>query len=136
MSAKDTVKTAVDNIYKYKKLLQSWSDKVIVAEDMGVKKLAYEVKSHTKGHYALFTFRCPEENIAELERLLRTDDLVIKFMTVRLDDEDAEVKLTKDYDPALDPDLKSEQHPAAGEAVQIDAMDVLLGFADYNKGGQ
>ncbi len=59
--------------------------KVESAEDMGKRKLAYEVKGNTEGTYVLFNFEANPDLIAELERNYRITDEIIKFITVKAD---------------------------------------------------
>ena len=56
-------------------------------EDIGVKKLAYEVQKHKEGHYYIFEFCSKPEDIRELERNYRIDDNILKFIVVRKDEE-------------------------------------------------
>ncbi len=60
--------------------------KVENVQEVGRKKLAYEVKKNTEGYYVVFNFEAKPELIAELERNYRITDEVIKFITVRLED--------------------------------------------------
>ena len=60
--------------------------KVDNVQEVGRKKLAYEVKKNTEGYYVVFNFEAKPELIAELERNYRITDEVIKFITVRLED--------------------------------------------------
>ena len=57
--------------------------KVESVEDMGKRKLAYEVKKNKEGSYVLFNFEANPELITELERNYRISDEIIKFITVR-----------------------------------------------------
>lgn len=57
--------------------------KVESVEEMGKKKLAYEVKKNKEGYYVLVNFEAKPELIAELERNYRITDEVIKFIVVR-----------------------------------------------------
>ena len=57
--------------------------KVESVENMGKKKLAYEVKKNTEGTYMLFTFEAKPDSIAELERIYRITDEIIKFIVVK-----------------------------------------------------
>ena len=59
--------------------------KVESVEQMGKRKLAYEVKKQTEGYYILFTFDAKPEFIAEFERILRLDEIVLKHMVIRKD---------------------------------------------------
>ena len=55
-------------------------------EDMGKRKLAYEVKKNKEGYYYIIEFTTNPENIAELERIYRITDEILKFIVVRQDD--------------------------------------------------
>ena len=52
-------------------------------ENMGKKKLAYEIKKFKEGTYMLFNFEAKPDSIAELERVYRITDDIIKFIVVR-----------------------------------------------------
>ena len=60
--------------------------KVENVEEVGSKKLAYEIKKHSEGYYVVFTFEANPEHISELERIYRITDSVLKFLTVRKED--------------------------------------------------
>ena len=57
--------------------------KVESVENMGKKKLAYEIKKFAEGTYMLFTFEAKPDSIAELERIYRITDEIIKFIVVK-----------------------------------------------------
>ncbi|MBP3463496.1 MAG: 30S ribosomal protein S6 [Clostridia bacterium] len=60
--------------------------KVENVEEIGRKKLAYEIKKHSEGYYVVFTFEANPEFIAELERIYRITDSIMKFITIRKED--------------------------------------------------
>ena len=60
--------------------------KVEKVDELGKRKLAYEVKKNTEGFYVVFYFEANTSLIAELERNYRITDEVIKFMTVKQED--------------------------------------------------
>ena len=60
--------------------------KVESVENMGKKKLAYEIKKNTEATYMLFNFEAKPESIAELERNYRIMDDILKFIVVRKED--------------------------------------------------
>ena len=60
--------------------------KVESVENMGKKKLAYEIKKFTEATYMLFNFEAEPASIAELERVYRITDDIIKFIVVRKED--------------------------------------------------
>jgi len=57
--------------------------KVESVENMGKKKLAYEIKKNQEGTYMLFNFEANPDSIAELERVYRITDDIIKFIVVK-----------------------------------------------------
>jgi small subunit ribosomal protein S6 len=73
--------------------------KVTGFEKMGKRRLAYTVKKFQDGIYILAFVEGPGSVLKELERRLRVQELVIKFMTVRTDEEEkrlAKVKKLRD----------------------------------------
>lgn len=74
---------------KVKELSQRFTDlinhdgKVENVEELGKKKLAYEVKKNKEGYYVVINFEANPSLIAELERNYRIIDEVIKFITVK-----------------------------------------------------
>src|ERR1700753_3763292 len=60
-------------------------------EKMGRRRLAYTVKKFNDGFYVLLIVDAPASLVSELERRLRVQEQVIKFITVRMDEEDKRV---------------------------------------------
>src|SRR3954469_14793480 len=52
----------------------------------GKRKLAYRIDKYREGTYVLFQFSGPADVVRELERRLRVSDVVLKFLTVRIDE--------------------------------------------------
>jgi small subunit ribosomal protein S6 len=68
-------------------------------DKMGKRRLAYEVRTFTDGMFVLFTIEGEGALIKEVERRLRVQEQVIKFITVRVDTEQkrlAKVKAIRD----------------------------------------
>ena len=66
---------------------------------MGRRRLAYTVRKFNDGFYVLLTVAAPGSLIGEIERRLRVSEPVIKFITVRMDEEEkrlAKVKALRD----------------------------------------
>src|SRR5580693_7189757 len=62
--------------------------KIEKTEHWGTRKLAYRVAKHREGIYVYLQIRTSHADlIAELERRLRVQDVVIKYLTVRLDED-------------------------------------------------
>lgn len=60
---------------------------LISRDDWGTRKLAYEIKKKTRGHYLRLDYCGTGELVSELERFYRIDDRVMKYMTVLLEKE-------------------------------------------------
>jgi small subunit ribosomal protein S6 len=58
------------------------------SEKLGRRKLAYTVRKFNDGNYVLLTIAADGKVVAELERRLRVTEPVIKFITVRMDEEE------------------------------------------------
>jgi small subunit ribosomal protein S6 len=58
------------------------------SEKWGRRKLAYTVRKFNDGNYVLLTIEADGAVVAELERRLRVTEPVIKFITVRMDEEE------------------------------------------------
>jgi len=56
-------------------------------EKLGKRRLAYIVKKFREGSYVLFTVQADGPIVKEVERRLRVMDLVIKYLTVRMDED-------------------------------------------------
>ena len=104
----------------YLDLFQKGSNrKRVKLDDIGKKKLAYKIQGkYEYGYYLVFSYESDSDYIYEIERALRKDDMVLKYITIRQDEDDIEL-------PDLIPESISEQ-------TKPDAYDVLLGLADYN----
>ena len=57
-------------------------------DEWGKRKLAYEIDGLTDGDYTLIDFHADPQNIAELDRVLRITDAVVRHMIVRRTDRD------------------------------------------------
>lgn len=62
--------------------------KVLSAERMGKRRLAYVVRGFGEGNYALLVMEGSGEMLHELERRLRVTEPVIKFLSVRTDEQE------------------------------------------------
>ncbi len=67
-------------------LLERAGARVLIRDDWGKRKLAYEVKSFQKGHYFQLNFLANGSEINELERSLRLDADVLRFLSIQAND--------------------------------------------------
>src|SRR5665213_998506 len=55
-------------------------------ENWGLRNLAYRINKNRKGHYVLFNIEAPGSAIAELERTMRINEDVLRYLTIRVDE--------------------------------------------------
>ena len=72
-------------IEQMKTVVTSAGGSVDKTDKWGKRRLAYKVDKYREGYYVLFQFNAGPETVKEFERRLRVSDLVIKFLTVRID---------------------------------------------------
>jgi small subunit ribosomal protein S6 len=88
-------------------------------EKMGRRRLAYTVRKFNDGFYVLLTIVAAGSLITEIERRLRVSEQVIKFITVRMDEEEKRLAKVK---AIRDTKVKRSSLPAAAPApVQAEA---------------
>jgi len=68
-----------------KTIVETEGGKVEKQEYWGLRTLAYRIKKNRKGHYVLLNLDAPPNAIAELERQLKINEDVLRYMSVRVD---------------------------------------------------
>lgn len=69
------------------KLIEKEGGTIVRMDDIGMRVLAYPIKKKTQGYYVLFEIDGSGQEIAELERRMRVNDMIIRFLTVRVDED-------------------------------------------------
>ncbi len=77
----DAIEALLD---KLRDVVRVGEGKLIAITHWGRKKLAYEIKKHTRGVYVHIHYLAPRSLILEIERNLRISDAVLRFLTVQL----------------------------------------------------
>ncbi len=77
-----TVKERVKSIIE-----EQFGGNIAKVDDWGRRELAYLIRKQNFGYYVHTRYTAPAECITELERILRITDPVIKFLTIRLEDD-------------------------------------------------
>jgi small subunit ribosomal protein S6 len=117
-------------------LIPQFKGFLIETDDWGTKKLAYDIRKKSRGHYVRFDFCGDGTLIQEMERFFRIDDKILKFMTVLLDEdadldaikaelaEKAEAEVAQTPVESVDPPAKAEETvEASAEAADAPAED-------------
>lgn len=111
-------------IGQLKDLIINGKGTVEKADKWGTRKLAYRVQKYHEGAYVLLQFSSSPELVKEIERRMRVTDMVIKFLTVRIDEKAKKIEKRKKQrekraarkpppPPVAAPALPAEPAPAA-----------------------
>lgn len=76
------VKDIVDNLSN---VIKTQGGEVVRVDNWGLKNLAYRIKKNRKGHYVLLNISAPATAISEFERVMRINEDIIRYMTVKVD---------------------------------------------------
>ncbi len=95
---------------KYEAIITTFKGIFVRRESWGKRKLAYEIRKHTRGFYTLLDFVATSDVVDELERNLKLDDKVLKYMTVKKD-EDVDLRALEKEMTAAKPEKKEEGTP-------------------------
>jgi len=79
-------------------LIPQFDGTLILVDEWGGKKLAYEIKKKSRGYYVRVDYCGTGALVSEIERNFRIDDRVLKFMTVLLDKDVDPEKIKADMD--------------------------------------
>ena len=105
----DALKTLKDRLLG---IIPNYKGELVYQEDWGKRKFAYAINKETRGHYTYLVYTGEGDIVAELERNLRLNEFVVRFMTINLAKEfDKEVYAKES---ANGTPLKRDDRPAIG----------------------
>lgn len=78
------------------KLVEKEGGKVVRMEDIGRREMAYPINKKNEGHYVLFEIEGTGQEIAELERRMRVNDMIVRYLTVRVDEDRKSAELMRE----------------------------------------
>ncbi|MCZ6546900.1 MAG: 30S ribosomal protein S6 [Deltaproteobacteria bacterium] len=83
---------------KFKKIIQDLGAEVNEVEEWGLRELAYPILKQRKGYYVLMRHRATRGTVDELERHIKLNEGILRYLTVRLDEEldDPSTRASKD----------------------------------------
>jgi small subunit ribosomal protein S6 len=87
------VNSLVENLSS---VLKKEGGEVVKVDNWGLKNLAYRIKKNRKGHYVLLNIVAPAQAISEYERLMRLNEDVIRYMTIKVDEFNNEMASDED----------------------------------------
>lgn len=71
-------------VSKYQSLVSEHGGQIDQVQEMGKRRLAYEIDDYREGYYVLMQYSTDNNLMNELERVMKIEDSVLRFMTVRL----------------------------------------------------
>ncbi|UYZ08107.1 30S ribosomal protein S6 [Agrobacterium salinitolerans] len=72
-------------VEQYRGVIESFGGKVGRVENWGLKSLTYRIKKNRKAHYALMDIDAPAAAIHEVERQMRINEDVLRYMTIAVE---------------------------------------------------
>ena len=86
IARQDLGASQVNNIVEeLSNVIKSEGGNVVRVDNWGLKNLAYRIKKNRKGHYVLMNITAPASAIAEFERIMRFNEDIIRYMTVKVE---------------------------------------------------
>ncbi|WP_180897256.1 30S ribosomal protein S6 [Martelella soudanensis] len=86
LARQDITAQQVDGLVEqYKALLEENGGKVGRIENWGLKSLTYRIRKNRKAHYALMDIEAPAAAIHEMERQMRINEDILRYMTVKVE---------------------------------------------------
>ena len=87
LARQDITAQQVDAIVEqYKGLIEENGGKVGRIENWGLKSLTYRIKKNRKAHYALMDIDAPAAAIHEMERQMRINEDILRYMTIKVEE--------------------------------------------------
>ena len=79
-------------------IIKKEGGEVVRVDNWGLKNLAYRIKKNRKGHYVVMNIAAPANAIAEFERIMRLNEDIIRYMTVKVDEFSEDSSASNDKD--------------------------------------
>ena len=79
-------------------IIKKEGGEVVRVDNWGLKNLAYRITKNRKGHYVVMNIAAPANAIAEFERIMRFNEDIIRYMTVKVDEFSEDSSASNDKD--------------------------------------
>ena len=103
---------------RVKGIIEEHGGRVLKVDNWGKRRLAYEIKAERKGIYLYWQYLGNPDIVAEFERNMRMLDSVMRYMTVKIDE---------DIDPGARPGEADDAMFEAAANTAADEEDIMLG---------
>ncbi|MBI1274950.1 30S ribosomal protein S6 [bacterium] len=91
-------------------IMSEQGGKLIKREYWGLRSMAYRIKKNRKGHYTYLGYEAPAAAVNELERRLRLNEDVVRYMTIRVE------KVSAEPTPIMNPGSSDTGRPGRPDA--------------------
>lgn len=86
IARQDITASQVDSLaQQFSNLVKTAGGVVAKTELCGLRALAYPIKKNKKGHYVLLNYSSDPATVAEMERHMRLDENVLRYLTIRVE---------------------------------------------------
>ncbi len=87
IARQDMTPAQVDELAaNFAKIITDGEGKVVKTDNWGLKTLAYKIQKNKKGYYVLMNIDAPAPAVLEMERQIRLNEDVLRYMTIRVDE--------------------------------------------------
>jgi small subunit ribosomal protein S6 len=102
-------------IERFQKVIEGQSGTSVRVEEWGLRDLAYRIDKQGKGYYTLFQYQGTGQTVQELERNLKLTDGILRYMTVRADEQVETASPSTARAAAADQSRAAEEEKAKSE---------------------
>jgi small subunit ribosomal protein S6 len=85
-----TAQQVEEFVDQYKGVIAAGGGEVGKVEYWGVKSLAFRISKNRKAHYTLLNISAPPAAVAEMERQMKINEDILRFMTIRVEEHETE----------------------------------------------
>ena len=91
IARQDVSTTQVDELVaNFQNVITERGGSVGKTENWGLRTLAYKINKNRKGHYVLMNLDAPSDAVLEMERQMRINEDILRYMTLRVDEHETE----------------------------------------------
>lgn len=124
---------ALGHTHKLNNLIEEGRGLIQHAEQPSRRRLAYPVKKERNAYFGWISFRCEPAHITLLEKRLKTQSDLLRFMVVQQDEQKVKPSHIKSFAPRLQPARTQQQTPSmprepekADDKLDLEALDKKL----------
>jgi small subunit ribosomal protein S6 len=117
-------------------IIRQLQGEVIQVQQWGKKRLAYQVQKQLRGHYTFLDYACLPKAVLELERILRLDDKVMKYLTVKLEDKVDVEAIQRSLEKVREVEVEEEEASSEASPAEQDTSESVGEPEDETPSGE